>query len=415
MEQTNLEDIVVNQININTRKTKEIVTEQTLRLQRLLVSKISEQTNLPSEKLNELMEEEFSLNAQNAFESVFKYFETEEQKFFKKNMTTADLIFNTLKEKRVQVIYLDNIIKKIEEKSFNVENTLEEILSSNKEKSGDYLKIILNKSMKRILSLPGISLDEAEKITQVSTHYYKLYHVDVISTIEHYLYLNKKFSINNVESEMDNKKLRGKKNSSIAKLERTIITSSKNAIDVLLNESIQKNKIKSREELKICASAIINVIFKLMPDEYKNQQSLLEVIIDTNINERLGKILDEETDTLSQTLKEKNYEAIDNELYEEKRYRKIRQYELELSQIDTVYQDVLKELKTAYDIPEDDINLKRLSLVLLSESNSTKKVFKNSINNINTENELNLGKVLEEMNKLSRKAIGINNNNNSIK
>ena len=104
MEQTNLEDIVVNQININTRKTKEIVTEQTLRLQRLLVSKISEQTNLPSEKLNELMEEEFSLNAQNAFESVFKYFETEEQKFFKKNMTTADLIFNTLKEKRVQVI-----------------------------------------------------------------------------------------------------------------------------------------------------------------------------------------------------------------------------------------------------------------------------------------------------------------------
>lgn len=415
MEQTNLEDIVVNQININTRKTKEIVTEQTLRLQRLLVSKISEQTNLPSEKLNELMEEEFSLNAQNAFESVFKYFETEEQKFFKKNMTTADLIFNTLKEKRVQVIYLDNIIKKIEEKSFNVENTLEKILSSNKEKSGDYLKIILNKSMKRILSLPGISLDEAEKITQVSTHYYKLYHVDVISTIEHYLYLNKKFSINNVESEMDNKKLRGKKNSSIAKLERTIITSSKNAIDVLLNESIQKNKIKSREELKICASAIINVIFKLMPDEYKNQQSLLEVIIDTNINERLGKILDEETDTLSQTLKEKNYEAIDNELYEEKRYRKIRQYELELSQIDTVYQDVLKELKTAYDIPEDDINLKRLSLVLLSESNSTKKVFKNSINNINTENELNLGKVLEEMNKLSRKAIGINNNNNSIK
>lgn len=415
MEQTNLEDIVVNQININTRKTKEIVTEQTLRLQRLLVSKISEQTNLPSEKLNELMEEEFSLNAQNAFESVFKHFETEEQKFFKKNMTTADLIFNTLKEKRVQVIYLDNIIKKIEEKSFNVENTLEEILSSNKEKSGDYLKIILNKSMKRILSLPGISLDEAEKITQVSTHYYKLYHVDVISTIEHYLYLNKKFSINNVESEMDNKKLRGKKNSSIAKLERTIITSSKNAIDVLLNESIQKNKIKSREELKICASAIINVIFKLMPDEYKNQQSLLEVIIDTNINERLGKILDEETDTLSQTLKEKNYEAIDNELYEEKRYRKIRQYELELSQIDTVYQDVLKELKTAYDIPEDDINLKRLSLVLLSESNSTKKVFKNSINNINTENELNLGKVLEEMNKLSRKAIGINNNNNSIK
>ena len=287
-------------------------------------------------------------------------------------------------------------------------------MSSNKEKSGDYLKIILNKSMKRILSLPGISLDEAEKITQVSTHYYKLYHVDVISTIEHYLYLNKKFSINNVESEMDNKKLRGKKNSSIAKLERTIITSSKNAIDVLLNESIQKNKIKSREELKICASAIINVIFKLMPDEYKNQQSLLEVIIDTNINERLGKILDEETDTLSQTLKEKNYEAIDNELYEEKRYRKIRQYELELSQIDTVYQDVLKELKTAYDIPEDDINLKRLSLVLLSESNSTKKVFKNSINNINTENELNLGKVLEEMNKLSRKAIGINNNN-SIK
>lgn len=415
MEQTNLENKVLTQIDINNIKTKEIVMEQTLRLQRLLVNKIAERTKLSSEKLNELMSQEFAVPATKGLETVLKHFQEEEQSFFKKNMTTSDLIFNTLKEKRIQVIYLDNIIKKIEERNLDVENTIEKTLSPKNENSIDYFKVLLNKSMQKILSLPGISLDEAEKIMQISTHYYKLYHVDFISTIEHYLYINKKFSVNSIEEMMDNKRLRGEKNSSIAKLERTIITSSKNAIDVLLNESIQKNREKSKQELRVCASAVISVIFKLMPDEYKTQQSLLEVIIDTNINERLGKLLDEETDTLSQNLREKNYDAIDNELYEEKRYKKLKPYELDISQIDKVYQDVLKEVKIAYDIPEDNINFKRLGLVLLSESNSTKKVFKNSMTNINTENELNLGKVLDEMNKLSRKAIGVNKYNNSKK
>lgn len=53
--------------------------------------------------------------------------------------------------------------------------------------------------------------------------------------------------------------------------------------------------------------------------------------------------------------------------------------------------------------------------MLLSESDSTKKVFKSSMNNIVVENKLNLGKVLEEMNNLSRKAIGINKNTETVK
>ena len=415
MEQTNLENKVLSQIDINNNKTKEIILEQTLRLQRILTNKISEKTNLPLEKLNQLMEEDFIQDSEKAIDNIFSYFKEEEKEKFQKNMITADLIFNTIKEKRIQVIYLDNIIKKVEEKESNAEDIITKSLSLKDKTSSDYFKISLNKSMKKILSLPGISLNEAENITQIVTHYYRLYHADVISTLDHCLYLNKKFSINSIEKEMDDKKLRGEKNSAVAKLERTIISSSKKAIDVLLSESIDENKQKSKEELKVCAATITNVIFKLMPEEYKSQQALLEVIIDTNINERLGKVLEEETDTLKEKLKEKNYDAIDNELYEEKRNKNIKPYQLELDQIDKVYQDVLKELKISYDIPDDNINFKRLSLVLLSESDSTKKVFKSSMNNIVVENELNLGKVLEEMNNLSRKAIGINKNTETVK
>ena len=249
----------------------------------------------------------------------------------------------------------------------------------------------------------------------VATHYYQIYQSDVASTIEQYLDSNKDFSINSIEKEMDMAKLRGDKTSSLAKIERMIVTNSKKAIDSLLEESIHKNKEKSRDELRLCSSSIVDIIFRSLPEKYKSQQDLLEIIIDTNINERLGKILDEEADKLSDNLKAKNHDAIENEFYEEKRYKNIKPYEIELNQIDRAYQDVLHEITIAYDIPTTDANLKRLGLVILSESNSTKNVFKNSINSIKVENEANLNQVLDEMNKLSQKVSIMAKENNSTK
>lgn len=415
MEQTILKVLTENQIKENNKSAKKIFIGQTLRLQKLFAGKISEMYSIDEEKINQILKIEFSDKALGLIDNLFSYFERDESDFYSKNMNTVDLIFNTLKDNRTKVIYLDNIIKKINEKKENVKEILEQIPKEDESISEENLRMIFSKSIQKILNSINLSKEKQEEFVKIAFHYYQLYQSDIASTIEQYLDSNKKTSIDGIEEEMDKQRLRGNKTSAVARIEKEIANNSKKVIDSLLEESIKNNKKKSREELKICSSSIIGIIFKSLPEEYQKQQALLEVIVDTNINERLGKILDEATDDLSQKLKAKNHDIIGNEFYEEKRYKNIKPYEIDLDQIDKVYQDVLHEITIAYDIPTTNNSLKRLNLVILSESNSTKNVFKNSINHIRAENEVNLSQVLGEMKELSKKVSSMDKRNNSAK
>ena len=415
MEQTILKILTEEQIKENNTSAKKIFIGQTLRLQKLFAGKISEMYSIDEEKINQILKIEFSDKALGLIDNLFSYFERDESDFYSKNMNTVDLIFNTLKDNRTKVIYLDNIIKKINEKKETVKEILEQIPKEDESISEENLQMIFSKSIQKILNSINLSKEKQEELVKIAFHYYQLYQSDIASTIEQYLDSNKKTSIDGIEEEMDKQRLRGNKTSAVARIEKELANNSKKVIDSLLEESIKNNKKKSREELKICSSSIIGIIFKSLPEEYKKQQALLEVIVDTNINERLGKILDESTDDLSQKLKAKNHDIIENEFYEEKRYKNIKPYEIDLNQIDKVYQDVLHEITIAYDIPTTNNNLKRLNLVILSESNSTKNVFKNSINHIRAENEVNLSQVLGEMKELSKKVSSMDKRNNSTK
>lgn len=415
MEQTILKVLTEDQIKENNKSAKKIFIGQTLRLQKLFAGKISEMYSIDEEKIDQILKIEFSDKALGLIDNLFSYFERDESDFYSKNMNTVDLIFNTLKDNRTKVIYLDNIIKKINEKKENVKEILEQIPKEDESISEENLRMIFSKSIQKILNSINLSKEKQEELVKIAFHYYQLYQSDIASTIEQYLDSNKKTSIDGIEEEMDKQRLRGNKTSAVARIEKELADNSKKVIDSLLEESIKNNKKKSREELKICSSSIIGIIFKSLPEEYKKQQALLEVIVDTNINERLGKILDESTDDLSQKLKAKNHDIIENEFYEEKRYKNIKPYEIDLNQIDKVYQDVLHEITIAYDIPTTNNSLKRLNLVILSESNSTKNVFKNSINHIRAENEVNLSQVLGKMKELSKKLSSIDKRNNSAK
>lgn len=415
MEQTILKILTEDQIKENNKSAKKIFIGQTLRLQKLFAGKISEMYSIDEEKIDQILKIEFSDKALGLIDNLFSYFERDESDFYSKNMNTVDLIFNTLKDNRTKVIYLDNIIKKINEKKENVKEILEQIPKEDESISEENLQMIFSKSIQKILNSINLSKEKQEELVKIAFHYYQLYQSDIASTIEQYLDSNKKTSIDGIEEEMDKQRLRGNKTSAVARIEKELANNSKKVIDSLLEESIINNKKKSREELKICSSSIIDIIFKSLPEEYKQQQALLEVIVDTNINERLGKILDESTDDLSQKLKAKNHDVIENEFYEEKRYKNIKPYEIDLDQIDKVYQDVLHEITIAYDIPTTNNSLKRLNLVILSESNSTKNVFKNSINHIRAENEVNLSQVLGEMKELSKKVSSMDKRNNSAK
>lgn len=415
MEQTILKVLTEEQIKENNTSAKKIFIGQTLRLQKLFAGKISEMYSIDEEKINQILKIEFSDKALGLIDNLFSYFERDESDFYSKNMNTVDLIFNTLKDNRTKVIYLDNMIKKINEKKETVKEILEQIPKEDESISEENLQMIFSKSIQKILNSINLSKEKQEELVKIAFHYYQLYQSDIASTIEQYLDSNKKTSIDGIEEEMDKQKLRGNKTSALARIEKELANNSKKVIDSLLEESIKNNKKKSREELKICSSSIIGIIFKSLPEEYKKQQALLEVIVDTNINERLGKILDEATDDLSQKLKAKNHDVIENEFYEEKRYKNIKPYEIDLDQIDKVYQDVLHEITIAYDIPTTNNSLKRLNLVILSESNSTKNVFKNSINHIRAENEVNLSQVLGKMKELSKKVSSMDKRNNSAK
>ena len=415
MEQTILKVLTEDQIKENNKSAKKIFIGQTLRLQKLFAGKISEMYSIDEEKIDQILKIEFSDKALGLIDNLFSYFERDESDFYSKNMNTVDLIFNTLKDNRTKVIYLDNIIKKINEKKENVKEILEQIPKEDESISEENLRMIFSKSIQKILNSINLSKEKQEELVKIAFHYYQLYQSDIASTIEQYLDSNKKTSIDGIEEEMDKQRLRGNKTSAVARIEKELADNSKKVIDSLLEESIKNNKKKSREELKICSSSIIGIIFKSLPEEYKKQQALLEVIVDTNINERLGNILDEATDDLSQKLKAKNHDIIENEFYEEKRYKNIKPYEIDLNQIDKVYQDVLHEITIAYDIPTTNNSLKRLNLVILSESNSTKNVFKNSINHIRAENEVNLSQVLGKMKELSKKVSSMDKRNNSAK
>lgn len=415
MEQTILKVLTEDQIKENNKSAKKIFIGQTLRLQKLFAGKISEMYSIDEEKIDQILKIEFSDKALGLIDNLFSYFERDESDFYSKNMNTVDLIFNTLKDNRTKVIYLDNIIKKINEKKENVKEILEQIPKEDESISEENLRMIFSKSIQKILNSINLSKEKQEELVKIAFHYYQLYQSDIASTIEQYLDSNKKTSIDGIEEEMDKQRLRGNKTSAVARIEKELANNSKKVIDSLLEESIKNNKKKSREELKICSSSIIGIIFKSLPEEYKKQQALLEVIVDTNINERLGNILDEATDDLSQKLKAKNHDIIENEFYEEKRYKNIKPYEIDLNQIDKVYQDVLHEITIAYDIPTTNNSLKRLNLVILSESNSTKNVFKNSINHIRAENEVNLSQVLGKMKELSKKLSSMDKRNNSAK
>lgn len=415
MEYTELVVDIKDGINIGLNQTKLLIERQTIVLSNLLINKISSTyKNINRERLQRLFNETFVNKVIQELENIFVYYENTETEFYDKNLKTADQVFNTLNDKRIQTIYLNNILKKIDEKFENIDlifsKSIKEKInteSSNAIEDKDNPQSIndmFNRFVKIIVGNPNLSIDEADDLEKMAVHYYDLYKNDVSSAIKKFLGDNKTRAIAKIEQEMDKREIISGKNSAVSKAEKTITSNSLKVIEQLLSESISKFKSNAIDELKVCSSSIVDLIFKLLPIEYRDQKGLLEVIIDTNINERLGRLLVSETKSLESVLQAKDKDVIQNELYEEKRYKKIDDYKLDYLLVDKVYQDVLHEVRIAYDIPEDNPQSKRLDLVVLSESNSTKMVFKNLINNITFENERNLKLIIKEMHNLSQKA-----------
>lgn len=395
---------------------------------------------IDSERLQSLFDETIAkINEELSY--LFSHYQIVETEFYGKNLKTADLIFNTLNDKRTQRIYLDNLLKKIDHKSVEDSDAIFTESAKNKfdmtENTDDSKNVnsvsnlsidqILNQFVRVLVNYSKLTTTQAEDLRELMQHYCEIYKGDILKAVQIFLDDNKSAAVIGIEREIDKREIRNGKTRAVAMMERSIINNSQKIMEEKLANTISKYKQSAIDELKICSSSIIEVIFRLLPSQYQDQRGLLEIIIDTNINERLVNLLDTEIKKLADNLCTKNQDIIVNELYEEKRYKNIEDYNFDIDLVEKVYQDVLHEIRISYDIqpdkedqtvlheirksynipePEDDENRqsKRLNLVVMSESNSTKNIFKNLVDSIKNENTQNLKMIILEMHRLSQEA-----------
>ena len=78
MEQITLKELTEEKIKESNLISKKIVTEQTLRLQRLFAGKISERYNVDEEKINKYFKLDFTDEAIKLIDDLFSYFDRNE-------------------------------------------------------------------------------------------------------------------------------------------------------------------------------------------------------------------------------------------------------------------------------------------------------------------------------------------------
>lgn len=427
VEPTKLEIEVSRTVIENLNKLKEHVQKQTGTIEKHLLNKMIEKfSNVDEGKLKEILTNNFTYKITEELSSLLNYYHTIEIEHYNKEMHTSDLIFNTLDNKRNQVIYLKKIIKNISERQIDIENIFAESIKNklsllNKEESLDdveenlSLDQIFNHFFGMIVNNPQLSEDQASLVKEDFKHYLELYKESIVLGIKQMLDKNKAAAITRISKKMDEKDLRNGKTSEVVAEEDNIINDALRKIEGMLVDTISKYKKDARDDLKTCSIVMANVILISLPEGYQNQRGLVEIIVDSNID-RLNNLLDEETKRLADNLQSKNQNIIKNELYEEKRYKEIKSYDCDFELVDRVYQDVLDEISRAYDYNLLGLNkqFEELQETVLKESASTKTVFKTLIGNITVENLRNLNTVIIEMHQRSEKANSQNQSNEQV-
>ena len=382
------------------KNAESIIKKQVMSFVRLLSGKIIlRYPDVDKSSLEKLVFMNFTIPVSEDFDYLFKYYNKTEKEFYDKNLKTADLIFNNNINERNQIIYLNNIIKKINEHQENYEDVFtisaKNRYNENDEEKHYSLNTIFSKFLQKLVIFTHLPIDETQELSDLAIHYYNLFQTDVVSALSQFMSGNQQMAFDKIEGEMSDRNLnRG----SVTKEDKLIIRNSIDEMKLSLTNTINKYKKEAKNELKDCSSAMVDLIFKLLPEEYQDQKELLDVIIDTNINERLGSILEKESEKLSNNLNEKNTDIIENELYKEKRYKKLDEYKQDLNDLDNVYQDVIHEICIAYDIPEDDQNAKRVKIAIMSEEfNSPKSIFKKFSEQVKSENKRNLNFTIIDM------------------
>ena len=197
-------------------------------------------------------------------------------------------------------------------------------------------------------------------------------------------------AISRIEEEMAARNL---SDGIISKEDRLTVKNYIDSMNKTLANIVDKNKKEAKDEIKECSSAVVDLIFRLLPEKYQG----LEPLLDT------------EAAKLFSNLNLINKDMLENELYKEKRYENIPDYEQDLDVLDNVYQAAIRNVNyqicIAYDIPEDEENAKRVKILISSdEGNSLKNVFKKFEKQVKLENRRELNSnIVKLYNQINQK------------
>ena len=396
---------------------KESCVAKTKILKKFVLEKLA--TMVDDSKKEEIVEytsEKYLKQIEKNLSLIFEDIDKSEKEFYANYMKTIDLIFKAESKNRMKVIYLENIIKKIENKELNSDSIISMKKSSENSDSDNSIpdksvNEIFNEMIQDITKKYSLTPEQVADFKTKVIHYKDIYEQHLEEDLDKYFKHNKKCVITGIITEMDSQKLREGKTREQFLEEKKLADTAKNKSKELLDKIVSKNQNIALNRLEICSANMINLIFKLLPDEYKNQRQLLEIIIDTAINERVGNIIKEECKTLTRVLDGENKEIIQDEIYDEKRHNESEDYGFSEEIIDDVYKGIIQEIRIAYDIDKDSIESKKLDFSVSIEANSTKKVFTALVNDIIGENKVNITNIKNELGKLESDKISIENNN----
>ena len=208
-------------------------------------SKKEEIVEYTSEKYLKPIEKNLSL--------IFEDIDKSEKEFYANYMKTIDLIFKAESKNRMKVIYLENIIKKIENKELNSDSIISMKKSSENSDSDNSIpdksvNEIFNEMIQDITKKYSLTPEQVADFKTKVIHYKDIYEQHLEEDLDKYFKHNKKCVITGIITEMDGQKLREGKTREQFLEEKKLADTAKNKSKELLDE-IVNSKYKKIDDI----------------------------------------------------------------------------------------------------------------------------------------------------------------------
>lgn len=398
------ENNVEQKIDENIKNKKIIVNKQITLLQRFIVSGICQVIDdVDKEELGTTVQNELAAPLYNITNELFDKYYQDDKEFYMKNVKTVSLVCDTVENNKTRNIYLNNISKKISERNYDVDM---DIQRKRDPKNGetDNINHLFSKIISSISKQYGLNLEEADEVLKVVDKYHMNFITDLYNGIESFINDDRKIVYNFLE-----KKVPAYNGLQQSLLESSLASETIRVSHKKLEEIISINEKELKESLALSAYNMVKMIFKNVPEKYRNHDSLASVA-ESYVNDNLEDILKKENKEIVKNIDQQNSASIRQRIEgtSDLENKKEINYRCNGDRIDNLFNKVLKELRSSYNLSSDDYQAKRLDLLVKSSSNLFKESFNSYIEKVYADNKKIMDVILQEVDSMSMEFVGVN-------